>query len=67
MVLGIGFPPFRGGLLRYADSIGMKDLVARLNRVYAQSGPPRKVSNLILKMEAEGRSFYSRSSASDEE
>ncbi len=23
MIMGTGFPPFRGGLLRYADSIGI--------------------------------------------
>jgi 3-hydroxyacyl-CoA dehydrogenase/enoyl-CoA hydratase/3-hydroxybutyryl-CoA epimerase len=65
MILGVGFPPFRGGLLRYADSMGMSNLVNRLKHVYAQAGPPRKISNLISKMEAEGRSFYSRGTGSD--
>ena len=27
MIMGTGFPPFRGGLLRYADSIGIDQLV----------------------------------------
>jgi 3-hydroxyacyl-CoA dehydrogenase / enoyl-CoA hydratase / 3-hydroxybutyryl-CoA epimerase len=30
MIMGTGFPPFRGGLLRYADTIGVKAIVARL-------------------------------------
>ncbi len=30
MVMGTGFPPFRGGLLRYADARGVADVVERL-------------------------------------
>jgi 3-hydroxyacyl-CoA dehydrogenase len=32
-VFGMGFPPFRGGLLRYADTLGAGEVVARLNRI----------------------------------
>ena len=31
LVFGIGFPPFRGGLLRYAESLGAKYIVERLD------------------------------------
>jgi 3-hydroxyacyl-CoA dehydrogenase/enoyl-CoA hydratase/3-hydroxybutyryl-CoA epimerase len=31
MVMGTGFPPFRGGLLRYADARGVGEIAARLN------------------------------------
>jgi len=34
MIMGAGFPPFRGGLLRYADSLGLDRVVDRL-RHYA--------------------------------
>jgi 3-hydroxyacyl-CoA dehydrogenase/enoyl-CoA hydratase/3-hydroxybutyryl-CoA epimerase len=34
LIFGIGFPPFRGGLLRYAESLGPKYIVERLD-VYA--------------------------------
>jgi 3-hydroxyacyl-CoA dehydrogenase/enoyl-CoA hydratase/3-hydroxybutyryl-CoA epimerase len=34
MIMGTGFPPFRGGLLRYADRLGL-DLVAMRLRLYA--------------------------------
>jgi len=60
MALGIGFPPFRGGPLRYADSIGMAELRERLERIYQESGPRRHVSELLRKMESTGRRFYSR-------
>ena len=35
MVLGTGFPPFRGGLLRHADAIGIPIVVDRLSRLAA--------------------------------
>jgi 3-hydroxyacyl-CoA dehydrogenase/enoyl-CoA hydratase/3-hydroxybutyryl-CoA epimerase len=32
-VFGMGFAPFRGGLLRWADALGARDIVARLGRI----------------------------------
>ncbi|MBN1870261.1 MAG: enoyl-CoA hydratase/isomerase family protein [Candidatus Omnitrophica bacterium] len=32
MIFGTGFPPFRGGLLRYADSVGIDNIVGDLER-----------------------------------
>lgn len=32
-VFGMGFPPFRGGLMRYAEGRGARDLVSALRRV----------------------------------
>jgi 3-hydroxyacyl-CoA dehydrogenase / enoyl-CoA hydratase / 3-hydroxybutyryl-CoA epimerase len=32
-VFGMGFAPFRGGLLRWGDSVGPLDVVARLRRI----------------------------------
>jgi len=34
-VFGMGFPPFRGGLLRWADSLGARDVLGRLQRIAA--------------------------------
>jgi 3-hydroxyacyl-CoA dehydrogenase/enoyl-CoA hydratase/3-hydroxybutyryl-CoA epimerase len=31
MIMGMGFPPFKGGLLRYADSVGIPHIVERLS------------------------------------
>jgi len=38
MIMGTGFPPFRGGLLRYADSVGLDKIVARLDELAAKHG-----------------------------
>ncbi|MBK7641598.1 MAG: hypothetical protein IPJ19_00885 [Planctomycetes bacterium] len=36
-VFGMGFPPFRGGLCAWADTLGPKEIVARLERIAAES------------------------------
>ena len=38
MVMGTGFPPFRGGLLRYADSYGVARVVEDLERLSERFG-----------------------------
>jgi 3-hydroxyacyl-CoA dehydrogenase/enoyl-CoA hydratase/3-hydroxybutyryl-CoA epimerase len=38
MVLGTGFPPFRGGLCRWADQQGVGRLVAELERLATAVG-----------------------------
>jgi len=37
-IFGIGFPAFRGGVLRYADKRGAKDLLAKLEALEARYG-----------------------------
>ena len=37
-VFGIGFPPFLGGPLRYMDTLGAGEVVARLQRLATQYG-----------------------------
>jgi 3-hydroxyacyl-CoA dehydrogenase/enoyl-CoA hydratase/3-hydroxybutyryl-CoA epimerase len=58
-VLGMGFPPFRGGLLRYADSLGIPYIIEKLEEIYKEPGPHREVSPYLKQMAATGRSFYS--------
>ena len=38
MVMGAGFPPFRGGPLRYADSLGAAEVCSRLDRLAGDYG-----------------------------
>jgi 3-hydroxyacyl-CoA dehydrogenase/enoyl-CoA hydratase/3-hydroxybutyryl-CoA epimerase len=61
MVMGIGWPPFRGGLLRYADDTGLATVVAELKRLAAGHGahltpPPR-----LTEMARGGERFYAAS------
>ncbi len=36
LIMGTGFPPFRGGLLRYADAVGLDKIKKSLNRFYEE-------------------------------
>jgi 3-hydroxyacyl-CoA dehydrogenase / enoyl-CoA hydratase / 3-hydroxybutyryl-CoA epimerase len=60
LVLGIGFPSFRGGLLRYADSIGIKQIIADINEIYTQTAPASQISDYLKRLVEENRGFYTR-------
>ncbi len=56
-LFGYGFPRFRGGPLHYADTIGAKELVARMEE-YAKEDPHYwQVPELLRKMAADGTTF----------
>ena len=55
MVMGTGFPPFRGGLLRYADRRGVGEIIQRLE-ILAHPGTPRLAPSEALKKRISG--FY---------
>lgn len=57
-VFGIGFPPFRGGPFRYADSRGIKAIVARLREFEAAHGMRFAPAELLVRMADEDRKFY---------
>lgn len=60
MIYGTGFPPFRGGLLRYADSIGAKAIVEDLKSFQAKFDSKRfEPSALLVEMAESGSKFYS--------
>jgi 3-hydroxyacyl-CoA dehydrogenase / enoyl-CoA hydratase / 3-hydroxybutyryl-CoA epimerase len=58
MVLGTGFPPFRGGPLRHADSLGLPHIVKRLQDLAAQSGPRFAPSPRLLAMAQSDQRFF---------
>lgn len=64
IIHGIGFPPFRGGLMKYADHVGLKEISAKLQKLYENDS--RTVAPLIDKYVAEGRGFYSRAGKEEE-
>ncbi|TWU60810.1 Fatty acid oxidation complex subunit alpha [Rubripirellula tenax] len=59
MIYGTGFPPFRGGLLKYADSVGVKNILADLRAFQTQFDQQRfEPSGLLQKMADSGVNFY---------
>jgi 3-hydroxyacyl-CoA dehydrogenase/enoyl-CoA hydratase/3-hydroxybutyryl-CoA epimerase len=59
MVLGTGFPPFRGGLLRHADEVGIPIVVDRLTRLADAHGERFRPAGLLREMVRDQRRFYS--------
>jgi 3-hydroxyacyl-CoA dehydrogenase/enoyl-CoA hydratase/3-hydroxybutyryl-CoA epimerase len=60
MVLGTGFPPFRGGLLRHADTLGLTAVVQGLEALAGRHGPRFLATRLLLEMAREGRAFFEK-------
>lgn len=58
LVMGIGFPPFQGGLLRYADRIGSENVLKKLNELHARFGMRFEPAKLIKEKAAAKASFY---------
>ena len=60
MIMGTGFPAFRGGLLRYADSVGIKHIVEKLKFFANQHGPERFIPCRFLEnLDLNKKMFYS--------
>jgi 3-hydroxyacyl-CoA dehydrogenase/enoyl-CoA hydratase/3-hydroxybutyryl-CoA epimerase len=58
LIFGIGFPPFRGGLLRYADKISAKIIVEKLARYAKKYGDRFAPSKALIEMADGGKKFY---------
>lgn len=58
MIMGTGFPAFRGGILRYADARGIKEIVEKLEDLNKKFGERFEVSELLINMASEGKKFY---------
>ena len=63
LVYGLGFPPFRGGVFRYLDSVGIGNFV-EMAKGYQDLGAMYQVPQLLLDMAAKGESFYDSQQAS---
>ena len=67
LVMGIGWPPFRGGLLRWADEVGPGRIVGRLDE-WAAAVDPRFAPSPALHERARWRGgFYGRPPESNHE
>jgi len=58
MIYGTGFPPYRGGILRYADHWGVKNVYEKLLELEEQYGVRFRPSGLIKEMAKSGKTFY---------
>ena len=58
MIMGTGFPPFRGGLLRYADSLGPEHIVTRLRELEKRHGARFAPNQPLQRLAANGTTFY---------
>lgn len=58
MIFGTGFPPFRGGLLRYADSLGIDKVMGKMEALTAKYGDRFKSTALLPEMKNGGKKFY---------
>ncbi len=65
LILGVGFPPFRGGILRWCDTVGAGKLVDRAAH-YGALGKRFQPSSLLIDMAKTGRLFYPRPTAKGE-
>lgn len=58
VIFGLGFPPFRGGILRYADSVGLPRIAADMTKLAEEFGSRLKPAQIIVDMAEKNESFY---------
>ena len=58
MIMGTGFPPFRGGLLKYADAMGIEKVHLSLLHFQEKYGDRFEPSELIKNMAHNNETFY---------
>ena len=57
LIMGIGFPPFRGGACRYVDQVGIGNYVALCDK-YAHLGKAYEAPQLLRDMAAANKKFF---------
>ncbi len=58
VIFGLGFPPFRGGLLRYADSVGIPTVHEKLTVFAREFGAHFTPAPLLNRLAEKERGFY---------
>ncbi|OBX37510.1 fatty acid oxidation complex subunit alpha [Halomonas elongata] len=58
LIYGIGFPPFRGGALRYIDAMGLEAFVAQADELAAELGALYAPTDRLREMARNGERFY---------
>lgn len=62
LIMGIGFPPFHGGALKYADTIGLATICEKAQAL-AHLGKLYEPTPRMLEMAAQGETYYPRPEA----
>ncbi|WP_100658129.1 fatty acid oxidation complex subunit alpha FadB [Alteromonas flava] len=57
LLYGLGFPPFRGGIFRYIETMGLQAFVDLADK-YADLGPIYQVSDGVREMARTGKSYF---------
>jgi 3-hydroxyacyl-CoA dehydrogenase/enoyl-CoA hydratase/3-hydroxybutyryl-CoA epimerase len=57
-ILGLGFPPFRGGPFHYADSVGLPTLADKLASLAKTHGSRYEPAALLVERARQGRTFF---------
>ena len=57
LIYGLGFPPFRGGIMKYCDSLGLSNILDRFKK-YEDLGGCYQKPNIMTKMVSQKKSFY---------
>jgi 3-hydroxyacyl-CoA dehydrogenase/enoyl-CoA hydratase/3-hydroxybutyryl-CoA epimerase/3-hydroxyacyl-CoA dehydrogenase/enoyl-CoA hydratase/3-hydroxybutyryl-CoA epimerase/enoyl-CoA isomerase len=57
LILGIGFPPFRGGLLKWCDNVGAAKILERVKK-YSHLGKRFEPTEQFVAMAQSGAKFY---------
>ncbi len=60
LIMGTGFPPFRGGLLRFADEMGIPDVVGELMRLSTAVDERFAPCDYLKLMVLNHQSFYNK-------
>lgn len=58
LIYGIGFPPFYGGLLRWASQEGLRNIVDRLNVIHNATKGRLVVPKALVEKAQSGQDFY---------
>jgi 3-hydroxyacyl-CoA dehydrogenase/enoyl-CoA hydratase/3-hydroxybutyryl-CoA epimerase/enoyl-CoA isomerase len=57
LIYGIGFPPFRGGPIRYLETLGLDNFIAMADK-YAHLGEIYQVTDSLREMAKSGKSYF---------
>ena len=58
MIFGTAFPPFRGGICAYADTLGASAVVEGLQRLAKERGARFAPAPLLIEMARTGKRFF---------